>query len=296
VQDPVNPEEEPTMAESVPRLSASTPYTEIIAALEEYGAVIVEDFLDADLLARFNAELDPEVEATPAGRNLTNPAYVVFFGAHTRHLSGIAGRSRVFAEEILCHPILQAVSDEILLRFSSGYRLNVAHVLDRGPGSEQQYLHRDEDVWAHLPRPHPEVQVASVIALEDFTAENGATRVVPGSHRWPRDRQPQLDELVPAVMPAGAAVVYLGSTLHGGGPNTTESQRRRGMHMSFNLGWLRTEENNFLTVPLDVVRTLPRRAQELLGYKAHDAIEIAGGTTGLVNTRCPMDLLDSGEL
>jgi ectoine hydroxylase-related dioxygenase (phytanoyl-CoA dioxygenase family) len=284
------------MAEMIPRLDASEPTAQITAQLEVHGAVIVEGFLAADLLSRFNAELDPAIEATPDGRKLSNALYEHFFGRHTRHIAAIAGRSRIFAEEILCHPILQAVSDEILLRFCSSYRLNVAHVLDRGPGSEQQYLHRDEDVWAHLPKPHPEIQVASVIALEDFTAENGATRVVPGSHRWPAERQPELDELVVAEMPAGAAVVYLGSTIHGGGPNTTRDQRRRGMHLSFNLGWLRTEENNYLTVPLEVVRTLPRRAQELLGYASHNAIEIAGGASGLVDTYDPIDLLDAGKL
>ncbi len=284
------------MAESIPRTRADAPADTIVAALEEAGAVIVEDFLDADLLARFNAELDPEVAATPDGRPLGNALYEHFFGPHTRHLSGIAGRSRVFAEEILCHRLFGEICDRILLRACASYRLNVAHVLDRGPGSEQQYLHRDEDVWAHLPHPRPEVQVASVIALEEFTAENGATRVVPGSHRWERGRQPNLDELVPAVMPAGAAVVYLGSTIHGGGPNTSRDHRRRGMHLSFNLGWLRTEENNYLTVPLDVVRSLPRRAQELLGYTSHDAIAVAGGQTGLVHTHDPIDLLESGEL
>ena len=76
-------------------------------------------------------------------------------------------------------------------RTARGYQLNVAQVMDRGPGAEQQILHRDEDVWVHLPRPHPEVQLASVIALVDFSAEIGATVVAPGSHRWERERQPE---------------------------------------------------------------------------------------------------------
>lgn len=284
------------MTATIPRLDADTPLEKITAGLEETGAVIVERFLDDDLLARFNRDLDPEVEATPDGRKLGNAAYEAFFGPHCRHLSAVAARSKVFAEEILCHPLLQAISDEILLKSCANYRLNVAHVLDRGPGSDQQFLHRDEAVWPYLPYPHPEIQVASVIALEDFTADNGATRVVPGSHRWPRDRMAKPEELVPAEMPAGAAVVYLGSTIHGGGPNVTKDTRRRGMHLSFVLGWLRTEENNYLTVPLEIVRTLPRRAQELLGYTTHDAIAVAGGACGVVNTCNPIDLLESGEL
>ena len=178
----------------------------------------------------------------------------------------------------------------------SSHQLNVAQVIDRGPGAEQQILHRDEDVWVHLPRPHPEVELASVIALVDFRAELGATVVVPGSHRWERDRKPQPDELVAAEMPAGAAIVYLGSVIHGGGTNETADEWRRAMHMSFTVGWLRTEENNYLSTPLEVARTLPRRSQELLGYAVHDAIASGGGYLGAVDLLDPVELIAEGRL
>ena len=110
-----------------------------------------------------------------------------------------------------------AVADAVLSGSCASYQLNLAQVMDRGPGSDRQILHRDEDVWIHMPRPHPELQFASVIALVDFTKENGATIVVPGSHRWARERQPLDAELAFAEMPAGSAVLYLGSTLHLGG-------------------------------------------------------------------------------
>ena len=284
------------MCEAIARLSVKDDAEDIATQLREVGAVIVEDLLDADTLSRFNREIDAALAATPDGRKSFNPIYEAFFGAQTRHLTGVAAKSRVFAEEVLCNPVVLAACDEILLPSCANYRLNVAHVLDRGPGSEQQMLHRDELVWAHVPVPHPELQVACIIALEDFTKENGATRLIPGSNHWPKEREPRLDELVAAEMPAGAAVLYLGSVLHGGGANVTEKQRRRGMHMSFNLGWLRTEENNYLTATPDVVRTLPNRSQELLGYAAHDAIAIGGGYLGAVDTRDPISLLESGEL
>ena len=165
-----------------------------------------------------------------------------------------------------------------------------------GPGAEAQLLHRDELVWVHVPRPHPELQVASVIALEDFRAENGATRVVPGSHRWPLERRPEPDEIADAEMPPGAAVIYLGSTIHGAGANTTADRRRRGMHLSYVVGWLRTEENQYLSVPVEVVRELPRRAQELLGWAAHDAIAAGGGYLGTVDLRDPVELLAERRL
>src|SRR5262249_4022960 len=146
------------------------------------------------------------------------------------------------------------------------------------------------------PRPHREVQLASVIALGDFRAEIGATVVVPDSHRWERGREPEPGDLACAEMPAGSAVVYLGSTIHGGGRNVTADRRRRGMHTSFVVGWLRTEDNNYLSTPPDVARTLPRRSQELLGYAAHDAIAAGGGYLGTVDLLDPIDLLAQGKL
>ena len=140
------------------------------------------------------------------------------------------------------------------------------------------------------------VQVASVMALVDFTAELGATVVAPGSQRWERDRYPMREELACAEMPAGSAVVYLGSTIHAGGANVTADRWRRGMHMSFAVGWLRTEDNNYLSTPPDVARTLPRRSQELLGYAAHDAIAVGGGYLGTVDLLDPIELLAEGKL
>jgi ectoine hydroxylase-related dioxygenase (phytanoyl-CoA dioxygenase family) len=277
-------------------LGADAPVEAVVAELREAGGVIVEGLLDADTLARFNAELDPQVEAAQPDREFVNPAIAWFFGKRTRHLTAVAARSRVFATEILCHPTYLGVCDAILGPACARYQLNIAHVLDRGPGAEAQLLHRDELVWVHMPRPHPELQVASVIALVDFTEENGATRVIPGSHRWPQDRRPQESETVAAEMPAGSAVLYLGSTIHGGGANTTADEWRRGMHLSYVLGWLRTEENHYLGTPLEVVRGLPRRSQELLGYAVHDALAQAGGYLGTVDLRDPVELIQAGRL
>ncbi len=284
------------MSARIPRLAASEPTEDIVAGLREHGAVIVEGVLASDLLARFNADIDPILEQVSPKRSYLNPAIDYFFGDCVRQITGVATRSRVFGEEILCHPFYANICDAVLGPNCARYQLNVAQVMDRGPGAEQQILHRDEDVWVHLPRPHPEVQLASVIALVDFTAEIGATVVAPGSHRWERGRQPESAELACAEMPAGSAVVYLGSTIHAGGRNATADRWRRGMHMSFVVGWLRTEDNNYLSTPPDVARTLPRRSQELLGYAAHDAIAVGGGYLGTVDLLDPIELLTQGKL
>src|SRR6201988_5188655 len=220
------------MAAHVPRLIAGARTDDIVAALREHGVVIVEGVLDPDLLARFNAELDPILDRTTPKRPYLNQALDFFYGDRVRQVTGVASRSLSFAEEILCHPFYTDVCDAILGPNCARYQLNVAQVMDRGPGAEQQLLHRDEDVWVHLPRPHAEGQVASVIALVDFTADLGATVVAPGSHRWDRERQPKPEELACAEMPAGSAVVYLGSTIHAGGKNSTADRWRRAMHMS----------------------------------------------------------------
>ncbi len=196
----------------------------------------------------------------------------------------------------MCHPLYLALCDDVLLPNCAEYVLNLGHLMDRGPGADRQWLHRDEDIWVHVPRPHPELMLASVIALVDFSAANGATVIAPGSHRWPRDRQAEEPELAVAEMRAGSAVIYLGSTLHAGGGNTTASDWRTGIHLSYALGWLRTEENNVLAVPPAVARSLPERAQRLLGYGVHDAIAQMGGYLGMVDLQDPNRLLNAGRL
>jgi ectoine hydroxylase-related dioxygenase (phytanoyl-CoA dioxygenase family) len=267
----------------------------IVAELESSGGVIVEGLLSPGLLAEINTDVDPLLDRAGAEETAINPLVSAFFGDKVRHVSGLAGKSSIFAEEVLCHPLLLSVCDRVLLPNCADYQLNLGHLMDRGPGSDRQLIHRDELVWVHYREARPELQLATMIALVDFTADNGATCVVPGSHRWPADREPREDEIAIAEMPAGSAVIYLGSTLHAGGTNSSDVWRR-GIHMSYCLGWLRTEENNVLAVPPDKARKLSRRAQELLGYGVHDAIEDLGGYLGMVDMHQPTDLLAKGEL
>jgi ectoine hydroxylase-related dioxygenase (phytanoyl-CoA dioxygenase family) len=278
------------------RLPAADGADAVLEALDSDGGAVVEGLLGPETVAAINDDLEAHLAAADPAMRHINPAIDAFFGKRTRHVTGLAGKSRHVAIDVMCHPLLLEVCDRLLLPSCASYQLNLAHLMDRGPGAEQQWLHRDEDVWVHVPRPHPELQVACLVALEDFRAENGATVIVPGSHRWPRERQPGPEESAVAEMSAGSAAIYLGSTIHAGGANTTEDRWRRGVHLSYVVGWLRTEENNVLAVPPDVAKTLPRRAQELCGYGIHDAIQSAGGYLGLVDMRVPADLLAEGGL
>src|SRR3984893_15235708 len=184
-------------------------------ALERDGVVIVEGLLGSDVVERVNDEVDAAISAADPDEELFNPIMKAFHGPHTKQVAGVAGISRTFATEVVCNPVLLALCDRVLLPSCARYQLNIGHLLQRGPGAEEQWLHRDEAVWRDVPRPHPELQLASVIAFVDFTRANGATRVVPGSHRWP-DRElspgeqagrpvPQPSQIAYAEMPAGSA-------------------------------------------------------------------------------------------
>ncbi len=290
---------------TIERLDASAEADAVYGALDRDGVVIVEHLLPLDVVARVNDEVEGAVDAADPGEALFNPIMQAFHGPCTKQVAGMPGISPTFATEVMCHPLLLAICDRVLLPSCARYQLNLGHLLQRGPGAEEQWLHRDEAVWSDVPRPHPELQLATVIAFVDFTRENGATRVVPGSHRF-ADRQlvpaeqmlsapPAPEQIAYAEMPAGSAVIYSGGTIHAGGANRT-SIPRRGAHLSYCLGWLRTEENNYLSTPPPVAATLPRRAQELLGYALHDSIPRGGGYLGMVRMQDPVDLLERGEL
>jgi ectoine hydroxylase-related dioxygenase (phytanoyl-CoA dioxygenase family) len=277
----------------------------ILRALARDGGAILEDLLPLDVVRRVNEEVEAAVDRARPDDAMFNPVMAQFHGRFTRQVPGMPGISRSFAVDVMCHPRLLALCDSILLPSCARYQLNLGHLLQRGPGAEDQWLHRDEAVWSDVPRPHPELQLASVIAFVDFTRDNGATRVVPGSHRWP-DRwlspaeqmkrgSPAPDQIAVAEMPAGSAVVYSGGTIHAGGANRSDVQRR-GAHLSYCLGWLRTEENNYLSTPPALAAGLPRRAQELLGYALHDGIGRGGGYLGMVRMQDPVELLGRGEL
>ncbi len=287
------------------RFAASADVKDMLEAIAADGGIIVENLLSPDVVARVNEEVAAHVDMADPSESMFNPVLQSFHGMQTKQVAGMPGVSRTFATDVMCNPILLALADAILLPSCARYQLNIGHLLQRGPGSVEQLLHRDEAVWSDVPKPHPELQLASVIAFVDFTKQNGATRIVPGSHKWD-DRQlspieqvfapqPTEDQIEYAEMPAGAAVIYTGGTIHGGGANTTDIPRR-GAHLSYCLGWLRTEENNYLSCPPEIAKTLPREAQEVLGYSVYDALERGGAYLGMVKMQDPVELLQKNEL
>ena len=224
---------------------------EVVEVLRTDGWCVVEGVLSPEEVAATRAELLDVLERTPTGRN-------DFEGFSTRRIYALFAKTRAF-DGPATHPLLLGVLDRVL----GHYQLSAPTGIQIGPGEREQVLHRDQSIYP-LPDDFPDVVVNTMWAFDDFTEENGATRLLPGSHRWV-DRQPSRDDVpVQAVMPAGSVAFYVGKLWHGGGANRTD-QPRLGVILEYVSAWLRPQENHLLAVPRDTLARVPERLQELLG-------------------------------
>ncbi len=241
-------------------------FDSIMAALAEDGGAIVRDFIDPELLGRLNAQLAGDVELTDPGSDYVVEERRRFWGSRTKRLSRLAARAPAFVE-LLDHDFMHRWARHSL---AADYWLNTGQAMIVGPGEKEQVLHRDIGIWPFIQKmgtAAPDVMVSILLALSDFTEEIGATRVIPGSHRWEDfNQKPTPEQSVPAVMPAGSALLYLGKTVHGAGGNVTPDSWRHGLHLSFVLGWLTPEEASPICVPWELARSYPPRVQRMLGY------------------------------
>jgi ectoine hydroxylase-related dioxygenase (phytanoyl-CoA dioxygenase family) len=245
----------------------------VCARLADEGYAIVEGLFEPGDLARARADTAAILATTPLGRD-------DFEGRRTRRIYALFAKTRVF-DGAATNPLILAVLDQVLHH----YQLSAPAGIEIGPGEVEQPMHPDDAIYP-VARPHAELVVNVMWPLDDFNAENGATRIVRGSHRWNSDRYPGPDdEVVVAEMPAGSALLYVGSIWHGGGANLTD-RSRVGVVIHYAASWLRPVENHVLAVPRDVVRTLPTRMQELLGYN------IGPPFLGYVDGRHPLHTLE----
>ncbi|MGT2490167.1 phytanoyl-CoA dioxygenase family protein [Cupriavidus basilensis] len=241
--------------------------------------------------------MDPLLaEADPAMQHL-NSSVAAFFGTRVRYLAGLAGKSMTFAEEVMCHPLYLALCDHFLLPNCADYQLNLGHLMERGPGAQAQMLHRDEAVWVHYQRPRPELQLATVVALVDFTRENGATIIAPGSHRLAgRTRSDRRRSCLRRNAGGFSRCTYLGSTMHAGGANTTRDQWRRGFHMSYALaGFVPRKTTSWQCRPSSAGGVVDPGAAPCWDMVFIDAIKQRGGYLGMVDMRATLELLTEGR-
>ena len=227
-----------------------------MAALERDGYTIIENVFDADKVARIRAASEPLFEHP--GRN-------AFEGFRTRRLYSPLDDTREL-DDIVEHPIALALLDEL---FDPNYLLSQLQVIDIAPGEAAQGIHVD-DAFYPWPRPRPPLGAATIIAIDDFTPDNGATRVIPGSHTW-GERYPTEEETaaaIPAVMPAGSMLFFLGTTWHSGGENRSDTARM-AVTAQYCAPWCRPQESFLLSVSRERVATSSEHMQRLLGYSIH---------------------------
>ncbi len=242
----------------ITHLPATATGPEIAELLRRDGAVIVDDLASDELLDRFFAEMAPHVDETPMGGDS-------FTGFTTRRTGGLLGRSEA-SHELVMHPTVLATCDDFLGHVTS-YQLHLTQIIDIGPEAAAQPIHRDQWAFDFFPFPTGyDVQCNTIWAGDDFTEENGATRVIPGSNTREDGLRFELEDSIPAVMSRGSVLFYSGSVYHGGGPNTSDA-RRRAINITYNVSFLRQEENQYLSVPLEQAATFPEPLQRLMGYK-----------------------------
>lgn len=235
---------------------ASAATEEVLQIIQRDGAIILTDAISASDLARLNEELLPYIEATPVGAD-------DFTGRSTTRTGALVARSAK-TRELVVNPAILAAVGGFLKPYCLRYQLHLTQVIRLQPGQGKQMIHRDRWAWGkYLQGIEP--QLNTIWALTDFTEENGATQVVPGSVDWPDDRQPKPEEICQAVMPAGSLLLYTGSVFHGGGENRSDSDRA-GLNITYSLAWLRQEENQFLSCPPEIAKDLDPTLQDLLGY------------------------------
>jgi len=237
-------------------LPADAESSAIVAAVQQDGAVILDDVLSEGFIAALREETDPYMEHTSNGEDH-------FAGHHTTRTGGLLVRSEK-CRELIEHQTILNPCNEFLAPYCERVQLHLTQIIRIRPGETAQTIHRDRWAWGkHLS--HLEPQFNTIWAITDFTSENGATQVVPGSTQWPDDQEIKPEQITQAKMKAGSVLVYSGSVFHGGGANSSD-QDRIGINITYALGWLRQEENQYLSCPPELAKDLSPTLQGLAGY------------------------------
>lgn len=243
---------------AITHLASDASTDDICDVLERDAALIIDNVLTPIQLTQIRSELAPYLEAGGNGRD-------EFTGFKTKRIGALIARSPA-CRDLALHSIVNNTAAQYLAPHADGYQLHFTQAVCIGPGESAQALHRDRGLWGgKIPR-RIETQLSTIWAISEFTKANGATQLVPGSHLWESDREPQPHEIVRAEMKPGSVLIYSGTVIHGGGTNRTENERRLAVLIHYTLNWLRQEENQYLSCPPEVAKTLPPELQKLIGY------------------------------
>ena len=243
-----------------------------LAAMRRDGYVILPDLLTADELVQIRDAVAPLLNLH--GRN-------GFEGHTTQRVYSVLNKTRA-CDRIADHPRVLALLDRLFL---PNYLLSMLQVINILPGEQAQMLHTDDGFYP-IPRPRAGLGAATIWAIDDFTADNGATDIVAGSHLW-GDRRPQEAEREPVVMKAGSCVFFPGTLWHGGGANRTGAARL-ALTAQYCEPWLRPQEAFTLSMTRDTVRAVSEDIRRMLGYSIHPPF------IGQVDGMHPKRLLEPG--
>ena len=254
---------------------ADTPTSELLEILRSDGGVILKDFISKAQVESITSDLRPFIEATIESSD-------DFGGFKTTRTGALMARSP-HCRELAIDPRILGLVERFLGRFANSFQLHVTQVIRVLPGEKVQMPHRDRWAWSQLqlppdaePQVNPvlaqlltgvETQLNTMLALTDFTKENGATRLAPGSARLPDDVKLPEEAFASAEMTPGSMLVFTGSVMHGAGANESESERI-GLNIDYSLGWLRQEDNQYLSCPPEIAKDMDPKLQALLGYAA----------------------------
>ncbi|MFI7001969.1 phytanoyl-CoA dioxygenase family protein [Nocardia sp. NPDC050175] len=224
-----------------------------LAALQRDGYVILPDLLTPHELYEIREAVAPLLDRR--GRNL-------FEGQTTQRVYSVLNKTRA-CDRIADHPRVLALLDRLFL---PNYLLSMLQVINILPGEKAQMLHTDDGFYP-LPRPRAALGAATIWAIDDFTADNGATDIIPGSHLWGH-RMPEESEREPVVMKAGSCVFFVGTLWHGGGANRAQHPRL-ALTAQYCEPWLRPQEAFTLSTTRDTVRAVSEDIRRMLGYSIH---------------------------
>ena len=248
---------------------------ERVAEIEEQGYTIVPDFLPPAEVARLRHAFDTEVPITEMRAIGTSTG-------KTWRAHNLLAKTRA-ADHLFLDPRIRALVEGVLGKHT---QVNVTTLFNVLPGETRQFLHQDDGLWP-IPRPHPHFVCNALIALDDQDVENGATHIVPYSHKWHDRKVDQNAATMQVEMRSGTMLMWEGGLWHGGGANRSQGRERLGFFMSHNVAYLRPQEIQLVSVPREVARHLPRELLRLLGYHRF----------GLgVDGRDPIDVLHDGNV
>ena len=262
---------------AIQHFEKSSDTADVSQALRRDGAVIVDNVADHDLIDQVVTELRPRLDADkPQDAS-------VFDGNKTLRASEGLLKHVPSSAALVDHDIVIDVANDILLPHCASYMIGSLTAIEIYPGESAQALHRDDSLYP-IENAGMELLIGVMWALNDFTEEVGATRVVPRSHRFLRSwHLPDVSNWESAVMSKGSVLFYMGSTWHGGGANNGDRERL-GLINTYSLGWLRSESNLFIDHPPEVVENFSPRLRALMGYSSYGS---GDDLIGYTNGECP---------